>query len=170
MGPTSGGKTTIGEHLLERLRAEGVPAMHFDGDEVRNFFGDDLGFKKSDRQRVVGTLAHLANKTAAAGINVIVSALTASEEARRLVLESIDDLIFVYVKCSIQTCAERDPKGLYAQAQNGEIDTLIGVNSEYVAPENSDIVIDTETLSPADAVDVIIDYLRHSGWTGPDRG
>ena len=74
MGPTSGGKTTIGERLLERLRAEGVPAMHFDGDEVRNFFGDDLGFKKSDRQRVVYTLVHLANKTAAAGVITLAAA------------------------------------------------------------------------------------------------
>ena len=89
MGPTSGGKTTIAEHLLERLRAAGSPSMHFDGDEVRNFFGDTLGFKASDRQRVVGTLVHLANKTAEAGVNVIVSALTANEDARRHVLDSV---------------------------------------------------------------------------------
>ena len=117
MGPTSGGKTTIGEHLLERLLATGSPTMHFDGDEVRNFFGEDLGFEASDRQRVVATLVHLANKTSAAGVNVIVSALTASEDARRLVLDNVKNLIIVYVKCSIETCAGRDPKGLYAQAK-----------------------------------------------------
>jgi len=162
MGPTSGGKTTIGKHLLERLRAEGMPALHFDGDEVRDFFGDDLGFKVSDRQRVVGTLVHLAKKTSEAGIVAIVSALTASEEARQLVLESIPGLCLVYVKCSIKTCAERDPKGLYAQAKNGKIDTLIGINSEYIAPENPDVVIDTEALSPADAVDVLMGYIERA--------
>ena len=170
MGPTSGGKTTIAEHLLGHLRADGWPCMHFDGDEVRNFFGEDLGFKVSDRLRVVGTLAHLASKTSDAGVNVIVSALTASEETRRLVLDTVDKLIIVYVRCSIETCQARDPKGLYARARNGEIDTLIGVNSEYVPPENPDLVIDTEELSPADAVEAIIDHLRQSGWTGPDRG
>ena len=149
MGPTSGGKTTIGEHLLERLRADGV----------RDFFGDDLGFKASDRQRVVATLVHLAKKTSAAGVNAIVSALTASEDARKLVYGSFDDLTLVYVKCSIETCAERDPKGLYAQARNGEIDTLIGVNSEYLALENPDLVSDTVTLSPAKVVDTIIDHI-----------
>ena len=159
MGPTSSGKTTIGEHLLERLRADGSPCMHFDGDEVRNFLGKDLGFEVSDRQRVVATLVHLANKTSAAGVNVIVSALTASADARRLVLETVKNLIIVYVKCSIETCAERDPKGLYTQAKNGEIDTLIGVNSDYLPPDNPDLVIDTEDLSPAEAVEAIIRHL-----------
>ncbi len=162
MGPTSSGKTTIGEHLLERLRAAGSPSMHFDGDEVRNFFGENLGFDVSDRQRVVATLVHLANKTSAAGVNVIVSALTASEDARRLVLDTVKNLIIVYVKCSIETCAERDPKGLYAQAKNGEIDTLIGVNSNYLPPDNPDLVIDTEDLSPAEAVDAIIRHIRQA--------
>ena len=164
MGPTSGGKTTIGEHLLQRLRAGGASVMHYDGDEVRGFFGDTLGFKASDRQRVVATLVHLANRSSAAGVNVIVSALTANQDARRLVLGTVKNLSVIYIKCSIKTCAERDPKGLYARAKNGEIDTLIGVNSEYLAPENSDLVIDTESLSPNAAVDAIIQHIRQMGY------
>jgi len=162
MGPTSGGKTTIGEALIARLRTEGWPMMQFDGDEVRNFFGDNLGFKVSDRQRVVGTLVHLANKTSAAGVNVVVSALTASKDARRLVRDAVKNLQIIYIKCSIETCQARDPKGLYAQANSGKIDTLIGINSEYLAPENPDLVIDTEQLSVDEAVEVIIDFLRQS--------
>jgi len=170
LGPTSSGKTTIGEHLLERLRAEGMPCMHFDGDEVRNFFGDDLGFKVSDRQRVVSTLVHLANKTSAGGVNVIVSALTASEDARRLVLDNARNLIIVHVKCSIEACAERDPKGLYAQAKNGEIDTLIGINSDYLPPDEPDLVIDTEKLSPAEAVDAVVKHLHRMGRAEAKQG
>ena len=164
MGPTSGGKTTIGEHLLQRLRAGGAPAMHFDGDEVRDFFGDTLGFKASDRQRVVATLVHLANKSSAAGVSVIVSALTANPDARRLVRDRVKKLSVVYIKCSIETCAERDPKGLYAKAKNSEIDTLIGVNSDYVPPENPDLVIDTESLSPTASVDAILIHIRQMGY------
>lgn len=163
MGPTSAGKTTIGEQLLERLRADGSPSMHFDGDEIRNFFGEGLGFEASDRQRVVATLIHLANKTSAANVNVIVSALTANEDARRLVLDTVKNLIVVYVKCSIETCAKRDPKGLYGQAKNGEIDTLIGFNSEYAPPDSPDLVIDTEKLSSTEAVDAIIRHLLQAG-------
>jgi len=160
----------IGEQLLERLRADGSPSMHFDGDEVRNFFGEGFGFEISDRQRVVATLVHLTNKTSDAGINVIVSALTASEDARRLVLDTVKNLIIVYVKCSIEACAERDPKGLYALAKNGDIDTLIGVNSDYLPPDSPDLIIDTEDLSPAEAVDAIIRHLRLSGWEKSKQG
>ena len=93
---------------------------------------------------------------------MIVSALTASEDARRLVLDSVSNLIVVYVKCSIETCAERDPKGLYAQAKNGEIDTLIGVNSDYLPPHNPNLVIDTDDHSPAEAVDAVIRHLHQT--------
>ena len=159
MGPTSSGKTTIGEHLLAHLRIDGQPCLHFDGDEVRNFFGDKLGFEASDRQRVVATLAHLANKSSAAGVNVIVSALTANEDARRLIFDSVNNLTIIYIKCSIKICAKRDPKGLYAKAKTGEIDTLIGINSEYLPPKNPDIVINTEILSPNTAVKTIMKHL-----------
>ncbi len=141
MGPTSGGKTTVAEKLTEQLRTSGIMVLHYDGDEVRDFFGDNLGFEPSDRMRVVSTLIHLANKAAQTGVNVIVSALTANEDARRLVKGEVGNLITGYIKCPIEVCAARDPKGLYALASSGKIDTLIGLNSEYRAPENPDIVI-----------------------------
>ena len=70
MGPTSSGKTTIAELLLKRLREDGGVMLHYDGDEVRDFFGDGLGFEAADRLRVVSTLTHLVNKSTAAGIIV----------------------------------------------------------------------------------------------------
>ena len=105
----------------------------------------------------------MANKSSAAGVNAIVSALTASEDARRIVLDTVKNLIVVYIKCSIETCAKRDPKGLYAQAKNGEIDTLIGFNSDYLPPDSPDLVIDTEDISSAEAVDAIIRHLQKTG-------
>jgi len=160
MGPTSSGKTTLAELLIGRLLDEGETAINYDGDEVRDLFGDGHGFAPADRLRVVSTLAYMANKATASGINVVVSALTANEAARRHVRDTVSNLIIGYVKCPIEVCDERDPKGLYAKARNGEIDTLIGVSSEYRAPESSDIIIDTETLSPHQAVDEIIEHLR----------
>ncbi len=163
MGPTSSGKTTLAELLLSRLRSAGVAAMHYDGDEVRDFFGDSLGFAPADRLRVVSTLTHLANKSLDAGLNVIVSALTANEDARAHIAAAIDNLVIIYVKCPISICAERDPKGLYLMADNGEIDTLIGRNSEYKPPAAADLVVDTDALSPDKGVEAVIGYLIESG-------
>ena len=159
MGPTSSGKTTLAELLNARLLNDGVSTLHFEGDEVRDFFGENHGFTQTDRLRVVSTLVHLTNKATIAGVNVIVSALTANENARQLVKNTVSNLIVGNVRCPIETCAERDPKGLYAKAQNGEIDTLIGVNSEYRPPESPDITLETEARSPEQVVDDIIEFL-----------
>ena len=153
LGPTSSGKTVLGRGLVERLRAAGRPALHFDGDEVRDFFGDSLGFAETDRQRVVSTLIHLAAKGAEAGVWVVVSALTAHRAARNLVRQRLAPLVFASVECSIGECARRDPKGLYGQARDGQIDTLIGVNTPYLPPGAPDIVLNTETTGVESLLD-----------------
>jgi adenylylsulfate kinase-like enzyme len=147
MGPTSAGKTTLGTRIVARLRQEGVPAVLYDGDEVRDFFGPDFGFGAQHRLRVVSVLAHLANKASQAGLHVIVAALTAGQDAREHVRANVANLRIGHVSCSVDACARRDPKGLYGRAKRGEIDTLIGFNSEYRAPDSADIVLDTETYS-----------------------
>ena len=147
MGPTSSGKTTLAKKLLLEIRKNGNLIIHYDGDEVRNYFGPKLGYEESDRMRVVKTISHLSNKALDSGLNVIVSALTANLNARTYVKNNVKNLILVSVECCIEKCAQRDPKGLYEKAQNGEIKTLIGFNSEYLPPENPHIVINTETSS-----------------------
>ena len=145
LGPTSAGKTTLATRVVEDLRECGVAAILFDGDEVRDFFGADLGFGPESRLRVVSVLVHLANKAAEAGLQVVVAALTAGKDAREYVRANVRNLTIGYVCCSIRACAQRDPKGLYRKAMRGEIDTLIGYNSEYQPPDNPDLVLDTES-------------------------
>jgi len=152
LGPTSSGKTTIAEALVDHLRAEDVPVVLYDGDEVRDLIGPGQGFSVEDRLRTIRGLVHLANKAAAADLNVVVAALTASEESRAYIRENVNSLFWAQVACSIETCAERDPKGLYEMARNGEIDTLIGYNEEYVAVDDPHIILDTET----DSVDALV--------------
>lgn len=158
MGPTSSGKTTLATKFVERQRNKGIPVIHFDGDEVRDFFGDSLGFAGEDRLRVVKTLVHLVNKAAEAGVHVVVSALTANDDARRYVAANIANLSIGYVECSIDVCASRDPKGLYARAKNGEIATLVGFNSTYLPPEHPDIILNTENSDVESVVHQIEEY------------
>lgn len=164
LGPTSAGKTTLATRVVADLRTAGIPAILFDGDEVRDFFGDQLGFSGDSRLRVVSILVHLANKAAEAGLHVIVAALTAGEDARDYVRKNVRNLTTGYVACSIQACAERDPKGLYGKAMRGEIDTLVGYNTAYRPPENPDFVLDTELYSLAElAARVVATYTRIDG-------
>lgn len=110
MGPTSSGKTTLSQCFVKEWRALGVPVVGYDGDEVRDFFGKGHGFEPEDRLRVVSTLVHLSAKAVEAGLNVVVSALTAHEDARRLVRERIPEVVVGYVECPIELCAKRDPR------------------------------------------------------------
>ena len=159
MGPTSAGKTTIAYALVAYLKTIRYPVLHLDGDEVRNLFGNDLGFSNEERLRVVKACLYMLKKARSSNISAVVSALTATEEARQLLNEQEPKIIVGHIDCPIEICAQRDPKGLYNKAKNQEIDTLIGYNSAYKAPKNPDFIIDTMHTSVDEAVKIIMQYL-----------
>ncbi|NQU56710.1 MAG: adenylyl-sulfate kinase [Rhodospirillales bacterium] len=166
MGPTSAGKTTTGKRFVEEMRAANIPSIHYDGDEIRSFFGDTLGFRPEDRLRAVSTCAHLANKAAEAGLNVVVSALTANDDARAYIKENVPGLVLTYLKCPIDVCIERDSRGLYRKAREGKVDpkTLIGLEKPYAGPADPDIVIDTSELAPEESVEKLKGWFLNSGY------
>lgn len=166
MGPTSAGKTTTGRLFVDNMRDAGIPAIHYDGDEIRSFFGDTLGFRPEDRLRAVSTCAHLASKAAEAGLNVVVSALTANDDARAFVRENVPNLVLGYLQCPIDVCIERDSRGLYRKVREGKVDpkTLIGLDDPYNAPQDPDIIIDTSVHAPEESVEVMKRWLSESGY------
>ena len=166
MGPTASGKTTIARYILEEIRQMGRLAILYDGDEIRDFIGPCLGFKREDRLRVVKTLVHLANKAMVSGLDVIVSALTANPDARAYVKKNTKNLILACLDCDIATCINRDPKGLNKRARSGDIDTLIGYNTEYIPIGNPDILINTQSKTVEKCVQEFMDCLRKGALTG----
>ena len=142
------------------MRDLGEKAMLYDGDEIREIFHCDFGFAENDRLRVVNTLIHFANKTTKAGVYAIVSALTANQSARDCMRRKLDRLVDVYLDCPISTCIERDPKGLYRKAINGEINTVIGYNSPYLKSRRSCLTIDSSAVGVDEAARSILDYLE----------
>jgi len=161
MGPTSSGKSAIAEHFVTVLKNKDDSVLHYDGDEIRDFFGKDFGFTEGNRGLVIKALTHLAKKTNDAGIDVIVSALTAHQTARDYIKTHIPNLIIASVVCPIEICAERDPKGLYEKARNGEIETLIGYNSDYIPPNNPDIILDSNNFSINHNTHGLIEFLSN---------
>lgn len=156
MGPTSSGKTTIAQALRKRLKRKGLSCLHYDGDEVRDFYGPDFPFGAESRLRVVSTCVHLANKAVNEGLYCIVSALTANEDAREYLAEHLVDFKIGYVHCELDECIKRDPKGLYKKAIDGEITTLVGYNTPYVPPSSMSVDIDTLSCDVDQAVEEIL--------------
>lgn len=164
MGPTSSGKTTLANHIMGYFEDADIPAIHYDGDEFRDLFGPSHSFDESSRNQVVDAIIHFAEKSSKKGDVVVVSALTASLEARQRIAGRLNNMVLCYIDCPIETCIERDPKGLYRKAIDGEIDTLVGYNAEYVPPENPDVTIETHQCEVEASTEVLVSYLRDEGY------
>jgi adenylylsulfate kinase-like enzyme len=142
------------------MRDIGEKAILYDGDEIREIFHSDFGFTENDRLKVVNTLIHFANKTTRAGVFAIVSALTANQSARDSMRRSLDTIVDIYLDCPIDTCIERDPKGIYRKAIRGEIDTVIGYNLPYLKSNEACLTIDTSVVGVDEAARRVMDYLK----------
>ena len=132
-----------------------------DGDIVRENLSKGLGFSKEDRDTNIRRIAFVADLLSRNDVPVITAAISPYREIRDEARELMDGrFVEVYVKASLEVCEERDVKGLYAKARSGEIKEFTGVSDPYEAPENPELVLDTENQSPEESAQQIIDYLE----------
>jgi adenylylsulfate kinase len=166
MGRPSAGKSTLASRVEDRLVELGYPIENLDGDEIRKHLHPDLGFSREDRRinnRRTAYIAKLLNRN---DIPVIVGMITPfrdSQEQARDIIEDEGDFVLVYVKCSVETAEERDPKRLYQQAREGKIERFTGINHPFQEPLNPEIVVDTEEQSIEDGVNHVLAQLEDRG-------
>lgn len=161
-GLSGAGKSTIAYGLERRLVALGHACYVLDGDNVRRGLTSDLGFQLTDRHENIRRVAHVAQLMNDAGLIVITSLISPMREDREMARAIIgaDRFAETWLSTSLDVCAKRDPKGLYAKARKGEIPSFTGVSSPYEVPEAPALVIDTGALNEADSVERVFDYLR----------
>lgn len=153
-GLSGSGKSTIANELAIKLQEEGRLAYILDGDNVRMGLNKDLGFSDDDRKENIRRIAEVAKLLSDAGIIVITAFISPFREEREKAKEIVgrDSFIEVYVRTSLETCENRDPKGLYKKARAGEIPMFTGIDSPYEEPLNYDIMVSGDTDSnPNDA-------------------
>ena len=157
-GLPASGKSTIADLLEKRLHAEGHHTYLLDGDNVRHGLNRDLGFTEADRVENIRRVAEVARLMVDAGLIVIVSFISPfqSERAFARGLFASGDFSEIFVDASIEVCAARDPKGLYARAMRGEIRNFPGIDSPYEQPANPDLHLDTEKLGPEECAELIL--------------
>jgi adenylylsulfate kinase len=158
-GLSGSGKSTLANLLERRLHEQGRMVKVLDGDNVRSGLNRNLGFSDEDRLENIRRVSEVAKLFADSGIITITSFITPHNELRKMAREIIgdDDLLEVYVKASFETCAERDPKGLYAKVKAGEVKQFTGKDSAFEEPDRPDLVIDTEALSEEESLSVLLD-------------
>ena len=160
-GLSGAGKSTLAEALEPVLKARGHNVEILDGDVVRTNLSKGLGFSKEDRDTNIlriGFVAHLLSRN---GVAVITAAISPYREIRAEARELMGDrFIEVYVKASVEACAERDVKGLYEKAFKGEIKEFTGVSDPYEEPLDPDITLETETETPEESAGRLITLLE----------
>lgn len=159
-GLPGSGKTTIGRVLEKKLIEHGKRVELLDGDEVRKNLSPSLGFSKEDREEHANRVSYVSKLLSRNGVIVIVGLISPYREFRRHARRRIQDFIEVYVKCSLDTCIERDVKGHYKRALSGEIGDFTGISDPYEEPENPEIVVETEIETPEESAHRIVEKLR----------
>jgi adenylylsulfate kinase len=160
-GLSGAGKTTISKIVETQLRDRGSRVEVLDGDVVRENLSKGLGFSKEDRDTNIRRIAFVADLLSRNGVPVITAAISPYRQIRDEARELIGDrFIEVFVKASVEVCAERDVKGLYEKAFKGEIKEFTGVSDPYEPPLNPELTLDTEHQSPEESAAEILSLLE----------
>lgn len=159
-GLSGSGKSTIAHELARVLTANGKFAYVLDADNLRHGINSNLGFTNEDRAENVRRMAEVAKLFADAGavtIVPIISPFASGRQFARLIHETNDlEFIEVFVATPLDTCEQRDTKGLYAKVRAGENVGLSGVNAPYEPPTNPEFVLGAHGESVEQCIDVLL--------------
>lgn len=139
-GLSGAGKTTIGRLWCEKLRVAGETVVFLDGDELRQVFGDDLGFTEADRRRSAMRNARLCALLAKQGITVVCCTISMFDSVRDWNRKNIPGYFEVYVKASMETLRRRDQKGLYSSDRQD----VAGVHFQVEEPKAPDLILEND--------------------------
>jgi adenylyl-sulfate kinase len=165
-GLSGSGKTTIAHLVGPELEARGKIVEYLDGDVVRTHLSKGLGFSKEDRDTNIERIGWVASRLTRHGAAVIAAAISPYEETRRTaraMVEQFGPFVEVHVHASVDECARRDVKGLYAKAFAGEIKGFTGVDDPYEPPAAPEITLDTEAHDPEESARLVVTRLEELG-------
>jgi bifunctional enzyme CysN/CysC len=163
-GLSGSGKSTLAFAVEKELLRLGCASYVLDGDNVRHGLNRDLGFAPAERTENIRRIAEVAHLMNDAGLIVIAAFIAPYRVDRHRAREVVGDAFFeVFVDAPIEVCEERDPKGLYAKARRGEISDFTGISAPYEQPENPDVHLKTDQMSPEEAAREVVRKLQERG-------
>jgi len=163
-GLSASGKSTVSEAVVPQLRERGVRIEVLDGDVVRTNLSKGLGFSKEDRDTNILRVGFVANLLARNGLAACCACISPYREIRDTVRGWVEGdggrFVEIFMDTPLDTCIDRDPKGLYQKALAGEIKQFTGIDDPYEAPENPEIRLQTDEPTPEQCARQILDYLE----------
>lgn len=160
VGRPAAGKSTLARLLHESLTNEGITSCVLDSDELRTILTPQPTYSDQERDWFYAALVGLAGVISRSGVHVLIAATGQRRAYRAAAYAQLPHFAEVYVQCSLNTCQERDPKGLYTQAQAGMIAQLPGAGALFEPPLTPALTIDTEQHTPAVAAELVLNTFR----------
>lgn len=165
-GLSGAGKSTLAIAVEKELYDYGIRSYVLDGDNIRHGLNSNLGFSPEDRKENIRRIGEVSRLFVDAGLFALSAFISPYREDRQMVRERMapGEFIEVYVKCPIEVCEMRDPKGLYKKARKGEIRDFTGISAPYEEPLHPEIIIESHKQTVEQSVDQVIDYLKDHGF------
>lgn len=157
-GLSGAGKSTLAHAVEERLFSMGAHTYVFDGDNVRHGLCRDLGFSREERSENIRRIAEMVKLFLDSGIIALTAFISPFREDRQRVREILgaENFFEIYCRCSLETCEQRDVKGIYRKARLGEVAHFTGITSPYEAPERPNLILDTDRQSLEECVEAVV--------------
>jgi adenylylsulfate kinase len=165
-GLSGSGKSTIAFTLEHALVQRGHLAYVLDGDNIRHGLNKNLGFSAADREENIRRIGEVAKLFADCGVITMTSFISPYRKDRDIVRALHGDqlrFIEVHVNTPIETCEQRDPKGLYKKARAGQLKGFTGIDDPYEAPLKPELCLDATATSPQEATVILLEYLEKQG-------
>src|SRR6202011_1307980 len=170
-GLSGSGKSTFAFTLEHALVQQGRLAYVLDGDNIRHGLNKNLGFSAADREENIRRIGEVAKLFADAGVITMTSFISPYRKDRDLVralhVEGKMPFIEVHVNTPIETCEQRDPKGLYKKARAGQLKNFTGIDDPYRPPLQPELTLDATNVSPQEATVLLLQYLEKQGILSP---
>jgi len=167
-GLSGAGKSTIANALLIKFMEMGRRRVTLlDGDIVRKNLSSELGFSKEHRNLNIERIGYVASEITKNGGIAICAPIAPYKKTRKKVrdlITSYGGFVEIHISTPLDTCEQRDRKGLYAKAREGIIPEFTGISDPYETPENPELEINTNEHSVAEAVDKIFLKLESMGY------
>ena len=156
-GLSGSGKSTLAIALERELHNSGILCRILDGDNIRTGINNNLGFTEADRVENIRRIAEVAKLFVDCGVVTIAAFISPTEQIRQMAADIIgkDDFFEIYVNTPLEVCEERDVKGLYKKARQGEIKNFTGISAPFEAPLNPAITIDTSACSLEESINLL---------------
>lgn len=164
-GLPASGKTAIAEAIIRRLDEwYGMKVTHLESDNLRKVLTPEPTYSLKEREWFYAVMTFMGQMLTSNGISVILDATANRRRHRDKARTSITKFMEVYVKCPLQSCMARDPKGIYQMAQIGKATTVPGMQDVYEEPETPEIIIESDRVSPEEGAEHVLARLKEKGW------